>query len=382
MPNSILTDEENRIFNQDIIKGRTLDYFYVYDNIPQHYVYRDKLIEGELSKLEKRNKAITENIWLDAYNLNTIYYEFIYGPHGLQMPLQAYIWDAKSWPDDIGENNVSVSYEEFKANLEAWLDQEGWQRQDEARNHPAVTERRILLGAPDRTMRLVSVTPVGNQVVVESIITWSETGIIKETAFAVILLYDKDGKILIDRSYCDMINWPSSPGTWSGVPRPKNSKANQGQEKGWLDAYFNRYKDKIIKEDLSELEKRNKRTVEGPWVDAYNTDLERSIFHPKRYRVQLPLQKVSFSGKIAEEIEKKIKEISPDRKITMVTSYAKGNQVVVESIISWTDEGVDYETPFIAFLLFDEEGLIIRDRSYITLDHFPGASEIEKILGL
>jgi hypothetical protein len=55
---------------------------------------------------------------------------------------------------------------------------------------------------------------------------------------------------------------------------------------------------------------------------------------------------------------------------------------VVECALSWTEAGIWKETPFIAFLLFDKEGLIIRDRRYINLDYWPGAAEVSMILGI
>jgi len=382
MSDTMLTEEEKRIFNQDIIKGWALDYFYVYGNVPQHYIYHDSVIEGELTELERRNKAIMETLWLDNYNLHTVQYAYLYHLHSLQLPLYAYIWGARPWPEESSEGVVYRSYEEIRTALHTWMGKKGWQLEQEERTKPAVEERRILLGAPDRTMRLASVFPHGERVIAEVLVIWSENGILKETTFAVILYYDVDGTVLVDRSYNDMDNWPSSPANWPKVPRKNKETVRNGQKKGWLDAYYNRYKDRRIEPDLTDLEKRNRDIVEGRWLDAYNTTLHRGVFHPQRYRVQLPLQNASFSGKIAEQIEGRIKKTVPDRKMRLVFTYARGNQVVVEGIISWSEEGAYQETPFISFLLFDKDGLIIRDRSYVNLGHFPGADEIVKILRL
>jgi hypothetical protein len=373
MVSETLTDEEKGMFHQEITRGWALDYFYFYGNVPLHFAYRDGVVRGELTDLEKRNKAVTEGIWLDAYNLYMGYYGYIYRQHTLQLSLQAYIWGAREWPPESSEGRVYQTLEEIKGNLDAWMAREGWHEEDTVRRKPATRERRILLGAPDRTMRIVSIMPTGNQVIAETIVTWTEGGILRETAFAVYLLYDVDGTILIDRSYNDMVNWPSSPGTWPGVPRPEDAKPEQGQKKGWLDAYYNRYRDRRMEGKMTAPERRNRDIVEGPWVKAYNTDPDRSLFHPERYRVQLPLQKVSYSGSVAEDLETKIKEAAPDREIRVVFTYAKGNQVIAECIISWTEAGIYKETPLMAFLLFDREGLIIRDRRYITLDHLPGS---------
>ena len=139
---------------------------------------------------------------------------------------------------------------------------------------------------------------------------------------------------------------------------------------------------KGIPQGRNTREFRQEAVIEGPWAEAYNTNLDRSLFRAERYRMQLPLQKVSYNMKVAQEIETRIKEMAPDRKLQPVLTYAKGNQVVAECILSWTEGGVYEETPFIAFLLFDKDGLIIRDRSYITLDHWPGAAEVAKRLGV
>ena len=64
MSNLTLTDEERAAFYQEITRNRTLDYFFVFDNAPLQFIYKDKVIPGELTDLEKRNKAITETVWL------------------------------------------------------------------------------------------------------------------------------------------------------------------------------------------------------------------------------------------------------------------------------------------------------------------------------
>jgi hypothetical protein len=132
---------------------------------------------------------------------------------------------------------------------------------------------------------------------------------------------------------------------------------------------------------LTGVEKRNKQTTEGRWIGAHN-NLDFSLFHWERYRVQLPIQKVSYNLEIAKELETNIKNAAPDRKMRTVNTYAKGNQTVAECIMSWTENGVYKESPFISILLFDKDGLIIRERSYFNLAHWPGASEIAKIVGL
>ena len=93
MDNTTLTDREKLAFSRDITRGLTLDYFYTFDNVPLHFIYRDGIEQGSFSELEKRNKAITESVWLDAYNLNVvcnIHYIFLYRPEALMLPLQAF----------------------------------------------------------------------------------------------------------------------------------------------------------------------------------------------------------------------------------------------------------------------------------------------------
>ena len=63
-------------------------------------------------------------------------------------------------------------------------------------------------------------------------------------------------------------------------------------------------------------------------------------------------------------------------------TFAKGNQVAAECIASWTEDGVEKESPFISFLLLDADGLIIRERSYLNMAHWPGAAKTTERLGL
>lgn len=59
-----------------------------------------------------------------------------------------------------------------------------------------------------------------------------------------------------------------------------------------------------------------------------------------------------------------------------------GNEVAAEGVVSWTENGVARESPFISFILLDEDGLIIRDRRYFTMGNWPGAGEVISRLGL
>jgi hypothetical protein len=50
--------------------------------------------------------------------------------------------------------------------------------------------------------------------------------------------------------------------------------------------------------------------------------------------------------------------------------------------VSWTEDGVARESPFISFFVLDAEGKIIRDRRYITMANWPGADSMAARLGL
>jgi hypothetical protein len=384
MPNNkMLTDEEQRAFNQDLTKGLALDYFYHFNNVPLHFIYRDGIIEGVLSDLEKRNKAITENLWLRGYNLYAVaelYFSFLYQKQALQMPLQSYLWtNVLREPRRDDKKRNYATFDEIQDGLEKWLSTEGWEKHEKWRQKPPNFEYRILLGAPDRTMRLVSIMPFGNQVLLEGIVTWTESGMLMETVFTAVLIYDMDGTISIDRSYMDGNNWPGSSAKWFHEFGFQKVNMDRGQIKGELNAIYDYYKSKIVPGELTDLEQRNQSIIEGTWLEAYNTASDQSIFHPERYRVQLPLQKISYNWERSKKIEKGIKEFVPDRSMQVILTYAKGNQVVAECIMSWTDEGIYRETPFIAFLLLDKDGLIIRDRRYIILDYWPGSDILKKM---
>jgi hypothetical protein len=390
----MLTDFEKRAFCQKMTKGWALGYFYAHDNVPLHYIYKDRVIKGEFTELEKRNKEITEEIWLDAYNyfsICNIYYDFLFRPSyplqikSLQMPLQTFMY-SKPRPisEESEDNRPYVTAEQLRKNLDAWMAKEGWNTLDKRRLEPPsnYTEWAILLGAPDRTMHLVSVIPVGNYVIMEAIVSWTEGDTLKETAYAGVILYDTDGTVLVDRDYMDIINWPSVTESKLEERRQREKAAfNNAQTPGELDVFLNRYNSRKIEGKLTGLEKRNKQTTEGRWVDAHN-NLDFSLLHPERYRVQLPLQKISFNLETAKELETKIQKAVPDHKMRAVSTYAKGNQTVAECIMSWTENGIYKESPFISLLLFDKDGLVIRERSYFNLAHWPGAIEIAKVAGL
>ncbi len=49
---------------------------------------------------------------------------------------------------------------------------------------------------------------------------------------------------------------------------------------------------------------------------------------------------------------------------------------------TWNEDGIDRQAPFMSFLLLDEDGLIIRDRCYLTMDNWPAADKVMARLGL
>ena len=378
-----LTDQERAAFYQKITKNRALDYFFVFYNVPLHFIYRDKVIPGELTELEKRNKVVTETLWLDAYNINIVgnaAYPFLYRGMVLQMALQTYLMGVKYFvPAAEDSNRVYTTAEGVQANFNAWMERTGWVILENSRKSTPKASWKSFLGNPDRTVRIGSLIPVGNQILTEIIVTWSKDGVLKETTFGVVLLYDVDGTVLMDRSYIDLDNWPSSRGRRE---RGTQGTGYQPQEAGVTDRLYDYQKTRQLKVRLSNLEKRNLSIIEDKWLKAYNTGFNTKIFHPERFRMQLPPQKCSYNLNIAKEIEIIVKEEAPDRNMRLGMSYAKGNQVVVEGIISWTEKGVFRETPFMSFLLLDKDGLIIRDRRHLTLQNWPGADKMIERLGL
>lgn len=378
MKKLILTDQEKTAFYQEITRNMALDYFFVFDNVPLHFIYHDDVIPGEMTELEKRNKIITETLWLNAYNtyiVGNAAYPFLYRGRVLQMALQTYLMGIEYFvPAKEDRNRVYTTAKGVQANFNAWMEKTGWAILENSRNSAPRGSWRSFLGNPDRTVRIGSLIPIGNQILTEIIVTWSKDGVLKETTFGVVLLYDVDGTVLMDRSYIDLDNWPSARG--------RQASGNQPQKTGVTDQLYDYQKAQQVTVTLSDLEKRNLSIIEGIWLENYNIDLDTKVFHPERFRMQLPPQRCSYNLAVAKEIEEIIKEDAPDRKMRLAMSYAKGNQVVVEGIISWTENGVFRETPFMSFLLLDKDGLIIRDRRHITLQNWPGADKMKERLGL
>jgi len=149
-----------------------------------------------------------------------------------------------------------------------------------------------------------------------------------------------------------------------------------------MDRFYEYHRSRQISAAVTDLERRNLSIIEGAWVDAQNTGLNTKVIHPERFRMQWPVQKCSCNLNIVKEVEAIVKEAAPDRKMRLGLTYAKGNQVAAEGVVSWTENGVARETPFISFLLLDQDGLIIRDRRYLTLSNWPGADQMAARLGL
>ena len=383
MSDLTLTDQERAAFYQEITRNRALDYLFVFDNVPLQFIYRDKLIPGELTDLEKRNKAITETVWLEAYHTHLVCnvgYRFLYRGPVLQMMFQVHQFGAGVFAPPAEESRrFRATVEEVQASFDAWMASEGWELADDMRKQPPRGSWRSLLGVPDRTVRIASLMPVGNQVLMELITTWTEDGVLKETAWVVVMIFDVDGTVLQDRSYIELANWPSTRRR-----EQQRAKAPQAQPQaaGVLDGFYDYQKARQMPIELSDLEKRNLSIVEGGWIGACNTNLDTSVFHPERFRMQLPLQKCSCNMAIAKEVEAVIMEAAPDRTMRLALTYARGNQVAAEGVVSWTENGVAKESPFISFLLLDKDGLVIRERRYLTLSNWPGADRVVARLGL
>ncbi|MEE8397617.1 MAG: hypothetical protein V3S89_01345 [Desulfobacterales bacterium] len=394
MPGLELTDQEKAAFHQDITRNRTLDYFYVFDNNPLQFIYRDKLIPGELTDLEERNKTITETLWLDSYHQElvcNVIYGYFYRGRILQMPLQIHQVGAGMFSaPEADTSRVYASADGLRANFDAWMESTGWKLVEDMRKQPAMASWQSLLGVPDRTNRIVSLMPVGNQVVMELICTWTEEGVLQESAWVVVLIYDVDGTVLQDRSYIDMGNWPSAnlrrAQARAKAPkkdRPKTTAPKDRPETtGVMDGFYEYNRGLQIEVNPTDLEKRNLGIIEGAWADAQNDGLDSKVFHPDRFRMQLPLQKCSYNLDVSRDVEDIVKVAAPDRKIRVGMTFAKGNQVVAEGVVLWNKDGVATETPFISFLVLDKDGLIIRERRYPAMDNWPGAERVMARLGL
>jgi hypothetical protein len=385
MSNLVLTDQERTAFYQEITRNRALDYFFVFDNIPLQFVYRDKLIPGDMSDLEKRNQAITETLWLDAYHqylvANVVYAYFYRGPI-LQMIFQSHQFGAGTFAPPAKEiRPFLATVKDVQASFNGWMDSKGWKMADDLRQQPPRASWASLLGVPDRTVRIASIIPVGNQVILELISTWTEDDKLKEAAWVAVLIYDTDGTVLQDRSYIDLVNWPSArrySQPSSGIPQSPLKIVGAGV----MDRFYEYHRSLQISTIVTDLEKRNLAIINGAWVDSYNNDFSADVFHPERFRMQWPVQKCSCNFKIASEIEAIIKEVAPDRKMRLGLTYAKGNQVGVEGVVTWQEKGINRESPFISFLVLDNEGKVIRERRYVTLSNWPAAEKITARLGL
>jgi hypothetical protein len=223
----------------------------------------------------------------------------------------------------------------------------------------------------------------------ELICTWTENGILQETAWVAVLIYDVDGTVLQDRSYIDTGNWPSANLRRAKVktqPAKDRSRSPAPRKlpdtKGVIES-FHGYNKGLQKDvELTDLEKRNLSIVESAWLDARNRGTGAKVSHPDRFRMQLPLLKCSYNLSTSNDIEAIVKKAAPDRTIRLGMAFAKGNQVAAECIASWTEDGIEKESPFISFLLLDDDGRIIRERSYMNMAHWPAADKMKERLGL
>jgi len=383
----MLTDQEKAAFHQEITWNRTLDYFYVFDNVPLQFIYRDRLDPGVLSDLERRNKAITETMWIDSYHQElvcNVIYRYFYRGGVLQMPFQIHLMGAGVFsPPKEDSNRAYATAEELRANFDAWMEGEGWQMVEELRKQSPTASWQSLLGVPDRSNRIASLMAIGNQVVIELICTWTENGILQETAWVAILIYDVDGTVLQDRSYIDTGNWPSANlrRAKAKVKAPGNQPRSPAtgtlpNTKGVIESFHGYNRDLQAEVELTDREKRNLSIVESAWIDARNSGPDAKVFHPDRFRMQLPLLKCSYNLDVSRDVEAIVKEAAPDRQLRLGMTFAKGNQVAAECIASWTEDGVEKESPFISFLLIDDEGRVIRERSYMNMAHWPGAAQM------
>jgi len=152
-----LTDQERTAFYQEITRNRALDYFFVFDNVPLQFIYRDRLIPGKLTDLEKRNKAITETVWLEAYHqylVCNVGYLFFYRGRVLQMVFQVHQFGAGTFVPPAEESRqFQATAEEVQASFDKWMANTGWKTADDMREQPPMASWKSLLGVPDRTVR-------------------------------------------------------------------------------------------------------------------------------------------------------------------------------------------------------------------------------------
>lgn len=149
-----------------------------------------------------------------------------------------------------------------------------------------------------------------------------------------------------------------------------------------MDGFYDYQRDLQSGVTPTEVEKQNLSIIEGAWLDANNGRLDSNLFNPERFRMQLPLQKCSFNLAVATEVHDIVKRAAPDSSMRLALTYAKGNQVVAEGVLSWSEDGGDREAPFISFILLDGDGLVIRERRYLTMGNWPGANGVTERLGL
>ena len=384
-----LTEQEKKAFAPELTKGLALDYFYAHNNAPLNFAYGDGfgtgVDYGVLTDEEARNKVLFEDLWLTAYNhycVGELYFPFLYlDVQVLQSPLQTYYYEGLlNKPMRDAQTQKYATLDECVAAFREKMEAVGSDFYEKGRNGTPGFEFAILLGSPDRTTRLVNVMPVGNQVIFESILTWSEDSVVKETAYSTCVVYGKDGLVTQDRSYMDMKNWPAHCADWfykCGFPKRDPAL---GQEKGYAKDVYAFSKANIVEENqMTEVEARNRAVAETAWAKSAN-DFDRSIYHADRFRMHLPMQKISYSLDYAEKIAREIKAAVPSAENEILLTAAKGNQVVVESLKSWTDaNGVYREIPYIIWLLFDADGKIIRERSYFDANYWPGGEIIQAL---
>ena len=382
-----LAEHERQAFCQEITSNNSLGYFYHFDNVPLSYVYRDDLIEGALTELEQRNRTLTETLWLDAYNKYCacdVGLRFFYQRSSVQFPLQVFRTEfgkGPSFPDPPDGNLAYASTGEVKASFDAFMEETGWAHIEASRHKPPGGSWKNMMGTPDRTLRIVSQVPYGNHIVLEAISSYSRDGLLKESALATVLTYASDGTLLLDRDYIDLANWHSAA-SWRDRIGPEG-ESNIFPSGNVMQAFVAYQKSLETEEPrLSDLEKRNRSIVEEAWVESCNSRLDEKVFHADRFRMQLPNQKCSFNFEIAQEAMAIERQVAPDREIALYMTYAKGNQVIAEGVVSWTEDGIPRDSPFISFLLLDEDGLIIRERRYHTMSNWPGAKEVSRRLGL
>jgi len=114
-------------------------------------------------------------------------------------------------------------------------------------------------------------------------------------------------------------------------------------------------------------------------MDLYNTDVHRMIddIYAPEFAVVCPGLLEITDRKHFHEAEAVVLKACPDRRFRIENSLVIGDQVVVECVLSGTDQasGQKWESPWCAILTI-RNGKVALDRSYVDHTRWPGFSAL------